>query len=159
MTLYEIDNAIYALIDKETGEIKDFDAFEQLQMERDDKIENVALWVKDLSAEVEALKAEKKRLDDRQKAAERKIESLKKYLTYALNGEGFNRPRVSISFRKSEKTEITTGFIEWAKANNRDDLLTYKEPTANLPAIKEAINGGEDVPFTEIVKKKNIGIK
>ena len=40
MNLYEIDKAILELVDEETGEIADWDAFEQLQMEREQKIEN-----------------------------------------------------------------------------------------------------------------------
>ena len=36
MNIYEIDNAMFSLIDKETGEIKDY-AFEELQMQREEK--------------------------------------------------------------------------------------------------------------------------
>ena len=49
MTLYEIDAALAALMDPETGEIADIAAFEQLQMDRQTKIENVALWRKNLA--------------------------------------------------------------------------------------------------------------
>ena len=45
MNIYEIDRAITDLFDAETGEIIDFDALAALQMERDQKIENVALWL------------------------------------------------------------------------------------------------------------------
>ncbi len=34
MNIYEIDNAMFSLIDEETGEIKDFEAFEELQMQK-----------------------------------------------------------------------------------------------------------------------------
>ena len=44
MNIYEIDNAMFSLIDEETGEIKDFEAFEELQMQKEEKIENAALW-------------------------------------------------------------------------------------------------------------------
>ena len=47
MTLYEIDNAILECIDLETGEIIDTDKLDALQLERETKIENVALWIKD----------------------------------------------------------------------------------------------------------------
>ena len=43
MNLYEIDAAITALVDPETGEVSDFDAFDQLSMARDQKIENLSL--------------------------------------------------------------------------------------------------------------------
>ena len=59
MKLYEIDEQILGCIDAETGEIIDADMLNALQIERDAKIENVALWIKDLKAEAEAYKAEK----------------------------------------------------------------------------------------------------
>ena len=43
MKLYEIDEAIMACIDAETGEIIDADKLDKLTMERDAKIENVDL--------------------------------------------------------------------------------------------------------------------
>lgn len=59
-TLYEIDADIVNCIDTETGEILDFDSLDALNMERDAKIEGVALYVKQLQAEAEAIKAEEK---------------------------------------------------------------------------------------------------
>ena len=49
MNIYEIDNAMFSLIDEETGEIKDFEAFEELQMQKEEKIENAALWHKKIN--------------------------------------------------------------------------------------------------------------
>lgn len=37
MNIYEIDNAMFSLIDEETGEIKDYEAFEELQMQKEEK--------------------------------------------------------------------------------------------------------------------------
>ena len=65
MKLYEIDQAIESLIDQDTGEVSDFDVFMDLQMAREAKIENVALLIKNLTAEAEAIKAEKNALAER----------------------------------------------------------------------------------------------
>ena len=67
MTLYEINAEIASLVDEETGELLDYDRFADLQMERDAKIENMALWVKDLDAEAAAIKAEETALAERRK--------------------------------------------------------------------------------------------
>ena len=42
MNLYEIENEILNCVDMETGEIVDIKKLESLQMERDQKIENIA---------------------------------------------------------------------------------------------------------------------
>lgn len=68
MNLYEIDKAILACIDPETGELIDEEALAALQMERTEKIKNVALWLKNLNASVTALKAERDAFDERMKA-------------------------------------------------------------------------------------------
>ena len=56
MTIYEIDQSIMECVDLETGEIIDIDKLNELELEREKKLENVACWIKDLKAEAEALK-------------------------------------------------------------------------------------------------------
>ena len=63
MNIYEIDNAMFSLIDEETGEIKDYEAFEELQMQKEEKIENTALWYKNLVAESKAIREEENSKD------------------------------------------------------------------------------------------------
>ena len=138
MTIYEIDKEILNCIDLETGEIIDIDRLNDLQLERDAKIENVACWIKELKAEAEAIKAEKLALAERQKVAENKAESLKKWLAFALNGEKFKTAKCSVSFRKTESVEVTDeGLSNLMKEH--DELLTYKAPEPNKTAIKNAI--------------------
>lgn len=105
MKLYEIDAAIEALAD-ENGEITDFDALDALVMARDEKIEKVALYYKNTTAEAAALKNEIDNLTARKKTTEARAERLKSYLEYALNGEKFSTARVEVGFRKSSKVIV-----------------------------------------------------
>ena len=83
-SLYEIDKGIMECLDLETGEVIDPERLTALQMERTAKVENVACWIKNLQADAEALKAEKDAFAEREKAALKKIESLKNWLSFAL---------------------------------------------------------------------------
>ena len=158
MKLYEIENAILDCIDLETGEVIDTERLDALQMERDAKIENVALWIKDLKAEAEAIKAEKMALAERQRVAENKAESLKKWLAYALDGQKFSTAKCAISFRKAEKVEISdVGMIRLMKEH--DELLTYKEPEPNKTAIKQALKDGLTVQGVQLVQNMSTIIK
>ena len=158
MKLYEIDNAILECIDLETGEIIDTEQLDKLQMERDTKLENVACWIKDLKAEAEALKNEKQALAERQKVAENKAESLKKWLAYALQGEKFKTPKCAISFRKSEAVEVTDeGLNNLMKEH--DELLTYKAPEPNKTAIKQALKDGLSVDGVQLIQNTSTIIK
>lgn len=153
MNLYEIDNAILECVDQETGEIIDTDKLTSLQMARDEKIENIGAWIKNLLSDAEQLKAEKMKLADRQSEAERKAASLKNYLTTALDGEKFNSPRVAIGWRKSAQLHI----IDIDKLPKK--YLKFAAPTADKTGIKKAIEAGENIEGAEIVRINNIQIK
>ena len=158
MTIYEIDKEILNCIDPETGEIIDIDKLNELELERDAKIENVACWIKELKAEAEAIKAEKLALAERQKVAENKAESLKKWLAFALNGEKFKTAKCSVSFRKTESVEVTDeGLSNLMKEH--DELLTYKAPEPNKKAIKDALKDGLSVQGVRLECNTSVIIK
>ena len=153
MNLYEIDSAILDCVDAETGEIFDMDKFEELSLTRDAKVENICLWIKNLKAEAEALKAEKDAFAARQKAAENKMESLKRYISGYLEGTSFESAKVKVSFRKSESLEILEGAVI------PDEYLKFKEPEVNKTDLKKAIKGGLQLAGVSIVENQNIQIK
>ena len=158
MKLYEIDNAILECIDMETGEIIDAEKLDALNMERDAKIENVVLWIKDLKAEAEAIKAEKLALAERQKVAENKVESLKKWVAYALGGQKFSTAKCAVSFRNTESVEVTEEGLE-VLMKEHDELLTYKAPEPNKTAIKQALKDGLNVAGVQLVQNVSTIIK
>lgn len=153
MNLYEINDAILKCVDEETGEIFDVEKFEALNMELDSKVESVCLWIKNLKAEAEALKVEKESFAQRQKAAENKMESLKKYISSYLDGAPFETSKVKVSFRKSESLEITSA------ANIPEEYLRFKDPEVNKTELKKAIKAGKTFEGVELVAKQNIQIK
>lgn len=153
MKLYEIDQAIMDCIDMETGEIVNEELLNDLQMERDAKIENVALWIKELKAEAEALKAEKLAFAERQKVAENKMESLKKWLAYALNGEKFKTVRASVTFRTTDKVEVADIY------KLDENYVKYSKPEADKEAIKKAIKAGQEVAGATLVPSTSVIIK
>ncbi len=159
-SLYQINAQIEqvwsAAVDPETGEIiseEAAQAVEQLTMAREDKIENLALYYKNLTAEAKALKNEKLALEARQSAAEKKAESIKKYLASSLNGEKYKSEKVAISWRKSESVSVDeNAFLP-------DDYMTFKEPVPNLTALKKALKAGEKIDGATLISSNNIQIK
>lgn len=161
MTLYEIDRQILECLDLETGEITDAERLDALQIERDIKLENTALYIKNLLAEAEAIKAEEKNLAERRKAKENKVESLKKYLADALAGGKFESAKVNISFRKSEAIEIKEPEMLLFYLENRgfEECIKYEAPKIQLTPLKRLIKEGRELPGVELVEKQNIQIK
>lgn len=155
-TLYELDEAIRNFeleIDEETGEVLNAEDLDNLEMERETKIESVGLWVKNLEAEKEAVKAEKDNFAQREKVLGNKIERLKGWLSYALQGEKFSTPRLVVSYRKSESVNITN---EGAIDDKYCDISVVRKP--NKTALKKALKDGEKIVGAELVTKSNIQI-
>ena len=155
-TLYEITEALRNFdldIDEDTGEILNADELDALELERDTKIENIALWIKNLNSDAEAYKREKDSFYQKEKVAKNKADRLKAYLEAMLMGEKFKSDRVTISYRKSESLNIEPG------AEIADIYLKYAEPQVDKMALKEAIKEGLVMDGVSIVTKQNMQIR
>lgn len=154
MKLWEIDSQIEQLIDWETGEILDVELLNELEMERNTKIENVALYIKDLTHGIDAYKQEIENLTNRKKVAENAIKRLKGWLSFACENKKFETSKAKITFRQSQETVIDSEI---------DIPAEFKIPkeayTISKTAIKEAIMNGETVTGAHIETKWNATIK
>lgn len=153
MNLYDIDKAILSCVDMETGEIIDAEKLDELKMEKEQKIRNIACWVKELKAEAEALKQQKEAFAAREKAAKNKAESLKAYLSSYLGGKGAKGTEYQISFRSSQAMEIT---------DEAAIPATYRIPQPDKidkAGILAALKEGAVVAGVHLIERKNIQIK
>lgn len=164
MRLYEIDAAIERLIadsiDEETGELLiDPAELEALQMERDAAAEGLALYVKNATAEAQAIRAEEIKLAERRRAREKAADRARRYLELSLKGDALETARVRVSYRRSTAVELDAyRFLEWAK-KDAPGLLTVPEPAPDKKAIADALKAGAAVPFARLEERQNIIIK
>lgn len=152
-SLYEINREILNCVDMETGEIIDVERLGQLQLAREDKVEGIALWIKNLLSDADAIKSEEEKLAQRRKVNENKAKNLKEYLSKFLSGQKFKTPKVSISYRKSESVEVT----DISKLD--DDYLKFAEPTVDKTKVKKALKAGTTLQGVVLVENQNIQIR
>ena len=165
-TLYQLDEAMEAVIsggfvvDEETGEVLfDSENLDALREQRNAKLEAVALFVKNLDAEAAAIRAEVAALAARQKAAERKAERLRDYLTRSMltGAEGalerLETPRVRVTFRHSEAVGCDLANLP------RAYKITERTEQADKAAIKKALKEGRRVRGAWIEQRENIQIR
>ena len=160
--IYEIDQEILDCIDDETGEILDVEKLDALQMEREAKLEGVALWVKDLKAEAAAVKEEADKLTARKKALDNKMESLKAWLMYALRGEKLKTPRCNVYQTHNQKLNVPdeAGLISFLQTlNDPDRFLRFREPELRKDEIKKALKDGYVIPGAELEDTESVVIK
>lgn len=160
MTLYEIDNRLQELVDPETGEIADYEAFEALDMERTHKLENMACWVKNMEATANGIASEMKALQARKAAIVKRAERISWYLQAALAGQKFETPKCSITYRNSTAVVIddSTTLVEYLESHGHTGCITYGEPKIDKKELKKLLNDGE-VPGASLTKRQNMQIK
>lgn len=155
MNIFDIDREIASLVDPETGEIADYEAFVSLKMDRDAKCENVALWIKNLNAEARAIRDEEKSLAERRKAAEGKSERLTRYLELALQGETFKTAKVAVTYRKSTGVFIDdeTAFMA------AHPEFTRTKVELDKAGLKDALKAGTEITGACLEDRINMQIK
>ena len=156
MSLYQINQQILSLekmdddyVDTETGEIISQEEFDQLNIDREEKIEGICLWIKNLKAEAKAIKEEEDNLAKRRKSLENKADSLTRFISRILMGSKFKTARASVSYRKSKSVNIIGDVPE-------EFLRVKTEP--NKTAIKEYLET-ESCDWAEIEENTSTIIK
>ena len=171
--LYDISEKLDTLIneafDIETGELyetqEELDkAIDECELDLDTKIENIGLYIKNLTADIEMLKHEEDNLKKRRKSAENKIESLKQYLNgyltavYPNNNDRarwkFKTAKVMLGYRKSNTVEVPD-----IDKLDKNFLKVKTEVSADKIAIKDAIKNGQEVKGAFIQENINLNIK
>lgn len=152
-SLYEINAAILECVDLETGEIVDVEKLQELQMEREQKIESVALWYKNLLSDAAQYKAEKDAFAEKERAAKAKAERLKEYLLTALQGEAYKSTRVNISYRSSNRVIVDDAL------NLPPRFVRFADPEPDKKEIMAAIKAGEEVNGAHMESSTSIIIK
>lgn len=153
MRLYEINAAIEACVDTETGEIIDEAALDALQIERQEKIRNICAWIVDLDAEAKAAKERADEFTRRKKAAESKADSLRRYLSNNLNGQKWKDNDFSVSFRKTQATEI------YDEAKIPVDYLITQQPKIDRAGLLRTLKMGTEIPGARLVERQSITVK
>ena len=160
--LYEINREILECVDMETGEILDAEKLTALQMEREHKLEGVTLWIKDLNAEADAVKAEADKLTARKKALDNKIASLKAWLLWALDGQKLKTARCSVYQTHSTKVAVANEpeLIKFLQTlDEPEKFLRYKEPELKKDDIKKALKDGYVIPGASLEETESVVIR
>lgn len=159
-SLYELNAklATYEMEFDEDGCWVNEDELNAIHMERDEKIEQICLWIKNLEAEANMVKAEAKNLDERYKRLINKATRLHDYVESNLAGQPFKTPRVECRWRKSEAVEILNAD---AVPERFLDIQVVRKPMKS--EIKKYLKGlegsDEEVPWARLDKKNNLQLK
>lgn len=153
MKLFDIDDAILACVDMETGEIIDADRLAALEMEREAKIDGIAMWAKENTAMASAIGEEIKKLQARKKACENRANSLKEFLKFYLEGKKHKSAKVSISYTHSKSVAVD----DISKVP--ETWLIPQEPLLDKMGIKKALAEGAEIGGCHLEEKESLVIR
>lgn len=160
MKLYEIDQNIRAFWNKimeQAGELteEDIKQLDELEVAKNDKLKAYGVIIRELKADIDTCKAEKKRLEDMAKKLENRQEWLKSRLIEFMNNneiDKFESPEVNISF-------LTSHPLHNGELEKVPEQFIKVEKKADITAIKDFIKNGGTIDGWYIEENKNIQIK
>ena len=153
MTLYEICNKLENGFDEETGEIFDDSVLEELNLAKNEKVDAICCYIKDLKGDAKKIKDEADALASRAKSCTKKAESLTKYLENMLAGEEFESARNKVTYRQSKTVEIDDLFAI------PEQYLKYSDPTPDKVALGKTLKAGNMVTGCHLEEHSNMQLK
>jgi len=149
MNIYKIDEELrqaesdlMSLVDPETGEILDeiaaealMERLERLNIDKEKKIQGACFLRLEALDTAEIINNEIKRLQGLKKRQEKRADNLLRYITYALKGEKFKSPFVSVYYKTTESVEASEVPDRYMRIKKEPDKMK----------IKQALKKGEKV--------------
>lgn len=161
MTLYEslqIEQEIEHIVEQNDGEITDdqFQSLIEAQTTALAKVENVCRYVKHLELFISNCKAEEKRIKENRQKAEKRIESIKKFINpYVLeHGGKIDAGTFRLSNRKSKAVNVYDEESIPAEYKIIQQIIKVDKT-----AIKKALESGAYVTGAELEEHNNTQIK
>lgn len=164
-SIYDIDRRITDCIeggfalDEETGEVwEGAEGLAALQMERRDKVEGVALWIKEQERLADAIMGEETALRRRRKAVEARCKSIREYLAQAVADEPsrrFETARVKLGVRRCESVEV---YDEDMVPPDYIRTAVVERSSVDKPMVREWLRAGHEVPGCRLVTRDSLQV-
>ena len=159
MNLYEIaaiEDEIDAIAKANDGEISEeqFQALIEAQTQAPAKIDNLVKYIRHLELGINTCQLEEARIKAMRDRADRRIKSIKKYLTPYVQKKGkVETGTFNLSTRKSESVQLSDDF------NDKKYMTEVVIVKPIKDKIKQALKSGEEIPGASIKTNYNLQVK
>ena len=160
MNLYEIAGQYRAVLEMEPENDDELaaqmNALDELEGELTVKADNIVRYMRNLSSEADALKAEEDKLYQKRKAIENKHDRLKAYLASQLMMAGLSELKAGIFKLRFQPTTPAISIIDEGAIPEKFWIVKRE---VSKSSIKDAIKAGEEVPGIEIQRGETLVIR
>lgn len=144
MNVFELNNAIKTVKEKDLDPETLKDTLESLELPRNEKLDNVATWIEENNMKLQWLKEKKRRLSDVETSIKNQSERLQEFLTQAIDDSG--------------QKEIQTENHILKPRNYKDSVIV--EATEKLPidyiVCSEVVKPNKKLIYEDLKKGKSI---
>lgn len=159
-SLYDLTGRMKNLEDCfcEDNEVNDYVnlALDNLDMEFEEKVENIVKFIKNMESDVKAIKEEKKRLNDKQKVLENRIERMKDYISDNMALLGKKKVKAglfNVSIRKCPPSVLVEDL------ESIPELYKVIKYDIDKVSIKEVLKNGGTIEGCKLESKESLSIK
>ena len=156
--LYELTNdyetVLNMLYDEEIDEQMVLDTLESIEGEIEDKADGYAKIIKELLGDAEKIKAEKLRLEARQKAFENRAKLLRNNLQNMMTQLGKTKFKTELFSFGIQKNGGKLPLIINDISKVPEEYFKHTEKELNNTKIREDLEAGKELPFASFGEKK-----
>lgn len=153
----EILNCIIAddgtMVSGITGELLDEKKLNELQMTFDEKVKNIALWIKNLDNDLDGYAKTIDSLKARRDRDKRLKDNLTNYLMTLLDGKKRKTPEYEVTYRKSKAVHVVDESLI------PEQYLKTQPPKVSLMDIKRALQDGKEVEGCVLEERVSMKVK
>lgn len=159
-SLYDLTGRMKNLEDCfcEDNEVNDYVnlSLDNLDMEFEEKVENIVKFIKNMEADVKAIKEEKKRLSDKQKVLENRIERMKDYISDNMALLGKKKVKAGLFNVGIRKCPPSVDIYNLDEVPEKYKVIKIEIDKAS---IKESFKNGIEVDGCKLESKESLSIK
>jgi hypothetical protein len=134
-----------------------FDTLESVQEPFEQKAENVIKFIKNIEGDIAAFKAEKLRLERKQKILQNRFDGLKRWLKDSLEINGIDKANAGMFKLRLQKNPASVNILDQDKVPN--EYITKKEISFDKKGLLQDIQSGNVIAGVEIApESKHIRI-
>lgn len=132
-------------------------ALEQVGEELEVKAENIAKLIKTLEVDIAGFKEEEKRLSDRRKSLENRVEKLKEYLDTSMKLTGKTKFKGRVFSFSIQPNPLGVDVLDEKVIPQK--YFIEKAPVLDKRTILKDLKNGEDIPGVKIKQTESLRIR
>lgn len=158
MNVFELNNAIKTVKEKDLDPETLKDTLESLELPRNEKLDNVASWIEQNQMKLNWLKDKKRQLSEVETSIKKQTENLQEFLTKAIDDSGQKEIRTENHILKPRNYKDAV-VVEDTKKLPIDYIMTSEVVKPNKKLLYEDLKKGKSITGAHLKANRKTVIK